>query len=47
MKLADLPIMGGTIVFVASGTLRTKTKTASVQIGQFSVTPQEISRAAP
>lgn len=46
IELADLPIMGGMIVFIASGTLRTKAKTASVQIGQFSVAPQELSRAA-
>ncbi len=46
MKLADLPITGGTIVFIASGTLRTKTKTPPVQIGQFSVAPQELSRVA-
>jgi hypothetical protein len=44
IELADLPIMGRMIVFIASGTVRTKA--ASVQIGEFSATPQELSRAA-
>lgn len=44
IELADLPIVGGTIVFIASGTVRTKA--ASVQIGQFSAAPQELSRVA-
>ncbi|MDE5442493.1 hypothetical protein GWG65_13740 [Bradyrhizobium sp. CSA207] len=44
IELANLPIMGGMIVFVASGTARTKPPPA--QIGPFSVAFQELSRAA-
>lgn len=44
IEFADLPTMGGMLVFVASGTVRTKA--TSVQIGQFSVAPQAVSRAA-
>jgi hypothetical protein len=44
IELANLPIMGRMIVFLASGTAHTKPPPA--QIGQFSVAPRELSGAA-
>lgn len=42
IELANLPITGDMIVFVASGIARAKLRPA--QIGPFSVAPQELSR---
>jgi hypothetical protein len=44
IELANLPITGDMIVFVASGIARAKLPPA--QIGPFSVAPQELSRDA-